>query len=122
MTDTKPFDGKLALVTGASRGIGAATAEALAAAGAHVIITARGASALEQVEARIHAAGGTATIAPMSTRSPINGRISAQPGMKGKPIAAITSGIFVGATLVSHSSISEAGRDKSRPYIITRTT
>ena len=65
MTDTKPFDGKLALVTGASRGIGAATAEALAAAGAHVILTARGASALEQVEERIHQAGGTATIAPM---------------------------------------------------------
>jgi NAD(P)-dependent dehydrogenase (short-subunit alcohol dehydrogenase family) len=65
MTDTKPFDGKLALVTGASRGIGAATAEALAAAGAHVILTARGASALEQVEERIHSAGGTATIAPM---------------------------------------------------------
>ena len=65
MTDTKPFDGKLALVTGASRGIGAATAEALAAAGAHVILTARGATALEQVEERIHAAGGNATIAPM---------------------------------------------------------
>jgi NAD(P)-dependent dehydrogenase (short-subunit alcohol dehydrogenase family) len=65
MTDTKPFDGKLALVTGASRGIGAATAEALAAAGAHVILTARTANSLEQVEERIHAAGGTATIAPM---------------------------------------------------------
>jgi NAD(P)-dependent dehydrogenase (short-subunit alcohol dehydrogenase family) len=65
MTNTKPFDGKLALVTGASRGIGAAIAEALAAAGAHVILTARGASALEQVEERIHAAGGNATIAPM---------------------------------------------------------
>jgi NAD(P)-dependent dehydrogenase (short-subunit alcohol dehydrogenase family) len=65
MTDTKPFDGKLALVTGASRGIGAATAEALAAAGAHVILTARAANSLEQVEERIHAAGGTATIAPM---------------------------------------------------------
>ena len=65
MTDTKPFEGKLALVTGASRGIGAATAEALAEAGAHVILTARGASALEQVEERIHAAGGSATIAPM---------------------------------------------------------
>ena len=65
MTDTKPFDGKLALVTGASRGIGAATAEALAAAGAHVILTARGAPALEQVEEKIHQAGGTATIAPM---------------------------------------------------------
>ena len=66
MTESsKPFEGKLALVTGASRGIGAATAEALAAAGAHVILTARGASALEQVEERIHAAGGSATIAPM---------------------------------------------------------
>ena len=65
MTDTKPFDGKLALVTGASRGIGAATAEALAAAGAHVILTARTASALEEVEDRIHADGGAATIAPM---------------------------------------------------------
>jgi NAD(P)-dependent dehydrogenase (short-subunit alcohol dehydrogenase family) len=62
---SKPFDGKLALVTGASRGIGAATAEALAAAGAHVILTARGTSVLEQVEERIHAAGGSATIAPM---------------------------------------------------------
>ena len=64
-SDPKPFEGKLALVTGASRGIGAATAEALAEAGAHVILTARGASALEQVEERIDAAGGSATIAPM---------------------------------------------------------
>ena len=65
MTDMKSFDGKLALVTGASRGIGAATAEALAADGAHVILTARTAPALEEVEGRIHAAGGSATIAPM---------------------------------------------------------
>ncbi|MES2903881.1 MAG: SDR family NAD(P)-dependent oxidoreductase [Pseudomonadota bacterium] len=65
MTDTKPFDGKLALVTGASRGIGAATAEALAAAGAHVILTARAANLLEEVEDRIHDSGGSATIAPL---------------------------------------------------------
>jgi NAD(P)-dependent dehydrogenase (short-subunit alcohol dehydrogenase family) len=65
MTDSKPFAGKLALVTGASRGIGAATAEALAAAGAHVILVARTAAALEEVEDRIHQAGGTATIAPL---------------------------------------------------------
>jgi len=66
MTETsKEFAGKIALVTGASRGIGAATAEALAAAGAHVILVARTASALEEVEERIHDAGGTATIAPL---------------------------------------------------------
>jgi NAD(P)-dependent dehydrogenase (short-subunit alcohol dehydrogenase family) len=65
MTDPKPFAGKLALVTGASRGIGAATAEALALAGAHVILVARTAKALEEVEERIHAGGGSATIAPL---------------------------------------------------------
>jgi NAD(P)-dependent dehydrogenase (short-subunit alcohol dehydrogenase family) len=64
MTDT-PLAGRLALVTGASRGIGAATAEALAKAGAHVILTARTTGGLEEVEERIHAAGGSATIAPM---------------------------------------------------------
>jgi NAD(P)-dependent dehydrogenase (short-subunit alcohol dehydrogenase family) len=65
MTDSKSLTGKLALVTGASRGIGAATAEELARAGAHVILVARTASALEQVEERIHESGGTATIAPL---------------------------------------------------------
>jgi len=65
MTDPRPLDGKLALVTGASRGIGAATAEALGKAGAHVILTARTVSALETVEEAIHGAGGAATIAPL---------------------------------------------------------
>ena len=64
MTNTS-LAGRTALVTGASRGIGAAIAEALGAAGAHVVITARTAEELEGVEERIHAAGGTATIAPM---------------------------------------------------------
>ncbi len=65
MTDSTNMKDKLALVTGASRGIGAATAEALAAAGAHVILVARTASALEEIEDRIHQAGGSATIAPL---------------------------------------------------------
>src|SRR5689334_6162922 len=65
MTDSKPFANKLALVTGASRGIGAATAEALADVGAHVILVARTTPSLEEVEERIHEAGGTATIAPL---------------------------------------------------------
>ncbi len=61
----KPFDGQLALVTGASKGIGAATALGLAAAGAHVVLTGRDTRALEQVEEAIHASGGHATIAPV---------------------------------------------------------
>ena len=62
---SKSLEGQLALVTGASRGIGAATAEALAAAGAHVVLTARTVAGLEAVEDRIHEAGGSATIAPL---------------------------------------------------------
>lgn len=60
-----PLSGRLALVTGASRGIGAATAEALARAGAHVLLVARTSGGLEAVEDAIHAAGGSATIAPL---------------------------------------------------------
>ncbi len=63
--DSKPLDGRLALVTGASRGIGAATAEALGKAGAHVVLTARNTKGLEEVEEAIYKAGGSATIAPM---------------------------------------------------------
>jgi len=61
----KIFEGKVALVTGASRGIGAAMATALAAQGAHVILTARTAKDLEAVEDAIFEAGGSATIAPL---------------------------------------------------------
>jgi NAD(P)-dependent dehydrogenase (short-subunit alcohol dehydrogenase family) len=63
---TEPFlKDRIALVTGASRGIGAAAAEALAKAGAHVVLTARTAADLEHAEERIHQAGGSATIAPL---------------------------------------------------------
>ena len=68
--EAKPFAGQVALVTGASKGIGAATARALAAAGAQVILTARDAKALEAVEEAIFAAGGSATIAPVDLADP----------------------------------------------------
>ncbi|MGI9377686.1 MAG: SDR family NAD(P)-dependent oxidoreductase [Tsuneonella suprasediminis] len=65
MSENKPLDGRIALVTGASKGIGAATAVALADAGAHVVLTARDVKSLEQVEDTIHERGGSATIAPL---------------------------------------------------------
>jgi NAD(P)-dependent dehydrogenase (short-subunit alcohol dehydrogenase family) len=55
--------GKLAVITGASRGIGAATAEAIAAAGAHVVLAARDDAALDAVARRVRNAGGEATTA-----------------------------------------------------------
>lgn len=67
---TNELNGWVALVTGASRGIGAATAEALASRGAHVVISARNIKGLEEVEDRIHALGGSATIAPVDLAEP----------------------------------------------------
>jgi NAD(P)-dependent dehydrogenase (short-subunit alcohol dehydrogenase family) len=64
------FEGRLALVTGAGRGIGAAIARALAQAGAHVILAARTGADLEAVEESIHAAGGSATIAALDLTGP----------------------------------------------------
>lgn len=61
MTDT-PLSGRIALVTGASRGIGRAVALGLAKAGAHVILAARSLGALEAVDDEIRALGGAATL------------------------------------------------------------
>jgi NAD(P)-dependent dehydrogenase (short-subunit alcohol dehydrogenase family) len=65
-----PDDEQIALVTGASKGIGAATALALGRAGFHVVLTARNAKALEGVEQAIFEGGGSATIAPVDIAEP----------------------------------------------------
>lgn len=70
MPGEPPLAGRLALVTGAGRGIGAASAKALAAAGAHVVLTARTVQQLEEVEDDIHEAGGHSTIAPLDLAEP----------------------------------------------------
>lgn len=67
-TGKTDLSGRVALVTGASRGIGAAVATALAAAGAHVVLTARTAGGLEAVDDEIRAAGGKASILAQDIR------------------------------------------------------
>ena len=57
--------GRIALVTGASRGIGAATALALGKAGAHVVAVARTVGGLEELDDEIRKLGGSATLVPL---------------------------------------------------------
>lgn len=59
------FSGRVALVTGASRGIGYALAKALGQAGAHVIAVARTTGGLEELDDEIRAGGGSATLVPL---------------------------------------------------------
>lgn len=66
MTAPPNLSGKVALITGASRGIGAAVAKGVAKAGAHVILVARTVGALEEVDDEIRAAGGQATLLPLN--------------------------------------------------------
>src|SRR2546421_1114229 len=64
----EPLADRIALVTGASRGIGQATALALARAGAHVVALARTVGGLEELDDAIRAAGGSATLVPLDLR------------------------------------------------------
>jgi NAD(P)-dependent dehydrogenase (short-subunit alcohol dehydrogenase family) len=68
MATATSLAGKIALVTGASRGIGHATALALARAGAHVVAVARTVGGLEELDDAIRAAGGSATLVPLDLR------------------------------------------------------
>ncbi len=91
MTDN-PLAGQLAVVTGASRGIGAATAIALGRAGAHVVVTARTAKGLEDVEQAIFDAGGSATIAPLDLlvlNAATLGSLAAVPSIDAKEFASV---------------------------------
>ncbi len=66
--NSKPLTDHIALVTGASRGIGAATALALAHAGAHLVAVARTVGGLEELDDKINAAGSSATLVPLDVK------------------------------------------------------
>jgi len=67
---TETTEKNIALVTGASRGLGAALAETLAARGWHVMAVARTVGGLEELDDRIQAAGGSASLAPLDVTDP----------------------------------------------------
>jgi len=98
--------GRLAVVTGASRGIGAATAQALAAVGGRVVLAARDGRALESVAARIREAGGQATPVPTDVSEVQDvERLFASVGADG-PLAALVcaAGVLTPAALTETSS------------------
>jgi len=67
-TASRRLDGRIALITGASRGIGAAVAQRFASEGAHVVALARTVGGLEELDDAIRAAGGAATLLPLDLR------------------------------------------------------
>jgi NAD(P)-dependent dehydrogenase (short-subunit alcohol dehydrogenase family) len=68
MNLSQPFAGRIALVTGASRGIGYATGLALAREGAHVVAVARTVGGLEELDDAIRTVGGSATLVPLDLK------------------------------------------------------
>jgi len=98
--------GRVAVVTGASRGIGAATAAAVAAAGAHVVLAARDGAALDRLADRIREAGGRATPVPtdVSDEAAV-GRLFASAERAGPPSALVcAAGVLTPAPFAGTTS------------------
>lgn len=108
---------RLAVITGASRGLGAALAEELAARGYHVLAVARTVGALEELDDRIRAVGGAATLAPMD--------VGEAPAMQ--QLAEAIAKRWGGADLWAHCAVHAAplspaphidGRDWSKSLLV----
>ena len=99
--------GRVAVVTGASQGIGAATAAAIAAAGAHVVLAARNREALEDVAGRIRQAGGAATAVPtdVSQATDVERLFAAAQGAAGTPTALVCAAAVLTSALFAETTV-----------------
>ena len=99
--------GRVAVVTGASQGIGAATAAAIAAAGAHVVLAARKREALEDVAGRIRQAGGAATAVPtdVSQATDVERLFAAAQGAAGTPTALVCAAAVLTSALFAETTV-----------------
>ena len=98
--------GRVAVVTGASQGIGAATAGAIAAAGAHVILAARNREALEDVAGRIRRAGGAATPVPTDVSQARDvERLFAAAEEAGTPTALVCAAAVLTSALLAETTV-----------------
>jgi NAD(P)-dependent dehydrogenase (short-subunit alcohol dehydrogenase family) len=105
MAEKGRLAGRIALVTGASRGIGAAVARLFAAEGAHIVAVARTVGGLEELDDEIKAAGGTATLVPqdLTDFDAIDKLGAALHGRYGRlDILVGNAGVLGGLTPVSH--------------------
>ena len=98
--------GRVAVVTGASQGIGAATAAAIAAAGAHVVLAARNREALEDVAGRIRQADGAATAVPTDVSQATDvERLFAAAQSAGTPTALVCAAAVLTSALFAETTV-----------------
>src|ERR1700751_5156536 len=97
MNTPSPLAGRIALVTGASRGIGHATALALARAGAHVVAVARTVGGLEELDDDLRRLGGSATLVPLDLKdTPGIARLAAAPNARARRLGVLLGNAGLG--------------------------